>query len=108
MPIPMNKLPDSTQESGSLVFVAVIAMLAALARLLYGKDDLSWRYTLGALLVAAVTAIIIYGYLASYFPLIGGHASAAIGASVGMFTDDFLKRVREQVRGLKFPPSAKE
>jgi len=107
MPMPFNvptsKLPDSTAEIQSLVLVGLIAALAALARLLYGKDEMSWRYTLGALLVAMVTAIMVYGFLASYFPIIGGHASAGIGAAVGLFTDDVLKRARDQVKSMKFP-----
>lgn len=101
--MPPTKLPDSTHELGSLALVLAVAVLAAGARLLYGKDDLTWRYTVGALLVAATTAVLVYGVIASYFPVVGGHASAAIGAAVGLFTDDFLKRARDGVRSFKLP-----
>lgn len=101
-----TKLPNSSQEAMSLLFVGSVAMLAAFARLLYGKDDLTWRYTIGALLVAMVTAVLVYGLASSYFPQIGGQMSAAIGAAVGLFTDDVLKRARDQVKKLKVPGQA--
>lgn len=105
MPTQTNKLPDSSQEITSLAFVGAIAILAALARILYGKDDLTWRYTIASMLVAMVTAILIYGLIASNYPQIGGYAGASIGAAVGLFTDDFLKRARQQVRKMKLPGS---
>lgn len=95
-----EKLPSSNQEVTSLVMVAVIAGLAGLARVLYGKDELRWRWTVASCLVSMLTAIMIYGVLVRQFGEIGGHSSAAIGAAVGLFTDDVLKRSREFIRSV--------
>lgn len=89
------KLPGSNEEVTSVVMVATIAGLAMVARILYGRDELRWRYVIGGVLVAMVTAVMVYGFLIQYAGVVGGHASAAVGAAVGLFTDDVLKRARE-------------
>lgn len=99
----LGKLPTSADETTSLLVVVGVAMFAGLARILYGKNDMTLRYTVGAMLVAGTTGIIIYGAIASYFPMIGGHATAAIGAICGSFTDDILRRTRDKVRTIKLP-----
>lgn len=100
----MDKLPTSESEIKSLFIVAVMAALAALARILYGKDDLSWRYTAGSIMVAMVTAMLVYGSAVTYIGLpVGGYVSTAIGAGVGLFTDDVLRRVRAEVRKRGLP-----
>ena len=89
------KLPSSNEEVTSVVMVSMIAGMAMLARILYGREELRWRYTLGGVLVAMVTAVMVYGGLIQYVGPLGGHASAAVGAAVGLFTDDILRRSRE-------------
>ena len=49
------------------------------------------------------TSALIYGAAATYFSEIGGHMSAAIGAGVGLFTDDVLKRAQEWVKTNRIP-----
>lgn len=99
----LEKLPTSAEEVRSLAMVTVIAGLACFARVLYGKDEMRWRYTVGSILVAMVTSMCVYGFLVQWFGLIGGHASAAIGAAVGLFTDDVLRRAREWMKNQKLP-----
>lgn len=108
MPLP-TKLPGSDQEVSSLLFVAFIAGLAAFARVIYGREEVKWRLMVASIIVAMTTSVLIYGASATYFGAIGGHMSAAIGAGVGLFTDDVLKRAKEYISTKRFPgePPAK-
>lgn len=102
MPLP-TKLPGSDEEVRSLVFVAFVAALAAVGRLMYGRDELRWRYTVASIIVAMATSALVYGLAATYWSSIGGHLSAAIGAGVGLFTDDVLKRAQEWIKTRNIP-----
>lgn len=102
MPLP-TKLPGSDQEVQSLAFVAFIAGLAAFARVIYGRDEIRWRFTVASVIVAMTTSVLVYGVAVTYFTVIGGHMSAAIGAGVGLFTDDVLKRAQEWIKSKKLP-----
>lgn len=98
----MNKLPGSQQELANLIMVSAIAGMAALGRILYGKDDLRWRYTIGSVIIAMATAWVVSGLAVQYLGEIGGQASAALAAGTGLFTDDLLRRIHGLVKGLQF------
>lgn len=101
MSIP-EKLPDSTLEVKSLVIVALIAGIAAFARVLYGRDEIRWRITLASVMVAMFVGMGVYSVAASYMA-ISGYLGVAIGVSCGLFMDDILKRAREVVATTKLP-----
>jgi len=86
-------LPDSSVQVPALIVVALLAGMAALARVLYGREELSWRYTVASVFVAMVVGLMTYGLMAN-FAEIGGYLTVAIGIATGLFTDDFLKRSR--------------
>lgn len=98
-----GNLPTSAQGWTSLVFVGGIAATAAICRVLYGKDDVNWRRTTGSAGVAMITSILVYGAAVQYFGEIGGHASAAVGAAVGLFTDETLKRAQNWISNYRIP-----
>lgn len=80
-----------------MVMVVIIAALAALSRILYGKEELRWRYTTASVMVAMMTAVLVYGAMVHQLGEIGGHASAAIGSGCGLFTDDALRRIHSRM-----------
>lgn len=89
-----DRLPTSDDQGTALWFVGLISMLAALARILYGKDDLSWRRTLGSVAVALVVSWGTYGAFVWQVGTLGGFASVSIAVVCGLFTDDAMKRLR--------------
>jgi len=97
MPLGDDRLPNSSQEITSLVFVSVIAAFAAVARILYGKNPIGLRYAIASIMCAMTTAVMVYGVAIHYFGPLGGHASAALGAGVGLFTDEVLKRSKDYI-----------
>lgn len=93
-----QRMPQSSEDLRSWALVALVAGLAAFARMLYGKKELSARYLVGGILVAMVTAWFVYGLLTHWFGELGGQFAASCGAAAGLFTDDLLKRAGEWVR----------
>jgi drug/metabolite transporter (DMT)-like permease len=103
-----NKLPTSKEEITALLMVSALAGIAALARVLYGKEELRWRYTVGSLLIAMATAVVVYSMMLSVLGELGGQASAGIGAAVGIFTDDAMRRVKSYLDRYKLPGEEEE
>ena len=91
----LDTLPDSGKEGAALGFVAILAGLACVSRILYGKDDLKWRTTIGSTLVAMVVGMMVYSTLVNTTGLVGGYLTVAIGIGTGLFTDDFMKRAKD-------------
>jgi hypothetical protein len=56
---------------------------------------MTWRRTIGSILVASVTGMMIYGLMVNTLGSVGGYLTVATGIGVGLFTDDALKRARE-------------
>jgi hypothetical protein len=100
----LSRLPDSGSELAALSAVCAFSGLAALSRLLYGKDDLYWRHTCGSVFVAMCCGIGIYSLMASVSPL-GGYTAVSVSIAVGLFTDDFMKRLRKYWAGKVGDPS---
>jgi len=93
-----NKLPESRQEIATLFVVAVLAAVAALFRLIYGKDELSWRKTVGSMGVASVLGMGSYAITVHVLGDVSGYVSVAFGVCAGMFTDDLRQRLQKQVK----------
>lgn len=87
-----DKLPGSDVETKALIVVSLFAGFAALARGLYGKDDMSWRYSIGSILVAMSASMAVYASIAQLTPLTG-YAAVAIGTGTGLFTDETMRRL---------------
>lgn len=93
MTVPINKLPDSKSEVWSLVLVGLLSALAAIGRMLYGKDDISRRRFIGSIIVALTVSLAVYSLLVYNAELpLPGYFGVAIGVISGLFTDDILKR----------------
>lgn len=88
-----SQIPDSQVEFAALGVVSLLAGLGAFARLLYGKEDMTWRYTLASIATAICVGLMLYGLLANFTP-IGGYLTVSIGIGCGLFTDEALRRAR--------------
>jgi len=95
-----DRLPTSKTESHALIFVAGIAAAAAAARILYGKDEIRWRITLGSVFVSMLVGMGAYS-MAAQMGEISGYMGVAIGIGSGLFVDDALRRFHEKFIGNK-------
>lgn len=94
----MSRLPTSTEEVHSILFLAIIATLASISRVLYGRDELSWRYTVASIMVAICVSWLTYAGAVATMQEVSGYITCAIGVSAGLFTDDLLKKAGAKVR----------
>lgn len=100
MTMNMNRLPTSDEEVKSLLLLSVAAGFGALARILYGKDELSWRYTAGSIFAAMGSAMIVYGSLLSTLDqskALSGYIAVALGCACGLFLDDVMRRIHKKM-----------
>jgi hypothetical protein len=98
-----EKLPTSANEVRALFVVCVLASVSALFRLLYGRDELSWRYTVASMGMAAVAGMIVYGAAVHVLSEVTGYYAVVIGCSSGVFTESVLRRIGERIDKAPIP-----
>ena len=103
-----SKLPTSQNEIATLALICIVAGLAGIARVLYGKDQLTVRMVLAALLTSVCAALIIYPVVIhTYGGDASGYISCAAAAMAGTFTDIILRGAREWITAKRPPTDVK-
>lgn len=101
--MPGAKLPDSTDEVLASLFVGAIAMLSAIARILYGKGDITWRISIGSCFMALVVSQLIFAVAIQTLGHLGGQACVAIAVISGLFLDDLMRRIHLYITKKRLP-----
>lgn len=96
--IALTNLPTSQEEWPSIVLVAALSGLAALARMFSGKDPLSPRYVVGGVLTSILVGVGAFAAAVSSVGVLNGWVTVIIGVVCGLFTDIILKWARKKVQ----------
>ncbi len=90
MPLMPDKLPDSSLEITTSFWVAGLALLGGLARILAGRKQDSFRYYVGTLLMSVVAGLVSYSIAVHFVGTIEGFPTLAIALVSGIIADRLL------------------
>lgn len=90
MPLFPEKLPDSSLEITTSFWVAGLALLGGLARILGGRKQGSFRFYVGTLLISVVAGLVSYSVAVHFLGTIEGFPTLAIALVSGIIADRLL------------------
>lgn len=91
-------LPGAEKPILALAVVTALAAMTSLARVLYGRHEIGWRYLMASMLMAGAVGMATFALAAMMMPewmsKWGGYAAVFVGTSAGLFMEELLRRLR--------------
>ena len=95
-----KKLPDSSNEWGTLLLIIVFATLASVGRTL-SRKHITWRNVVAAVLVSVSVGVITFATIVHTTSGVSGYITVAIASASGTFTEIILSKLQSMIESRK-------